>query len=139
MTKTFYSLLLICLLTCFSNTLISQSNATISSIKQNGKQYEITITSNKTFYVGGNTHVLHIGKKDFSLNKQINENGHGTIIFYVTEDEFNSLADGETIWMSYGNKIKQSITENIDPNTFFNKDTKNDWLLGKLNKSQLQK
>lgn len=117
----------------FSNTAFAQS-ASITKITKNGERMELTISDSKPFYVGGNTHILHIGKKDFSLNKQINKDGKGTIIFYIPVEEFNALSEGDYIWMSYGNKFKKMPDPTVDPASFCKKNPKKCWALGKFSK-----
>ena len=112
----------------------AQSTAVVSKIIQNGQRFELTITGEKPFYVGGNIHILHIGKQSFSLSKQLNMNGKGAIVFYISTDEFNSLNEGDYIWMSYGKKFKKTPASTEDPEKFCRKNSKTCWALGKFSK-----
>ncbi len=112
----------------------AQSTAVVSKIIQNGQRFELTITGEKPFYVGGNIHILHIGKQSFSLSKQLNMNGRGAIVFYISTDEFNSLNEGDYIWMSYGKKFKKTPASTEDPEKFCRKNSKTCWALGKFSK-----
>ncbi|MBA3971668.1 MAG: hypothetical protein H0X46_05895 [Bacteroidetes bacterium] len=111
----------------------SQDKASITKVLLNGQRIELTITSSKPFYVGGNVHILHIGKKDFSLSKQSNLDGKGIITFYIPTEEFNALPEGEDVWMTYGDKFKKR-TEKRDPAVFCKKNPKVCWFLGKFSK-----
>lgn len=117
----------------FSDIAFAQS-ASITKIIQNGQRMELTVSDSKPFYVGGNVHILHIGKKDFSLNKQINKDGKGAITFYIPVEEFNALTEGDYIWMSYGNKFKKKPDPTTDPAKFCKKNPKTCWALGKFSK-----
>ena len=112
----------------------AQSTVVVSKIIQNGQRFELTITGEKPFYVGGNIHILHIGKQSFSLSKQLNMNGKGAIVFYISTDEFNSLNEGDYIWMSYGKKFKKTPASTEDPEKFCRKNSKTCWALGKFSK-----
>ena len=112
----------------------AQSTAVVSKIIQNGQRFELTITGEKPFYVGGNIHILHIGKQSFSLSKQLNMNGRGALVFYISTDEFNSLNEGDYIWMSYGKKFKKTPASTEDPEKFCRKNSKTCWALGKFSK-----
>ena len=125
---------LVIVLGIFIQTNARAQSASITSIKQNGERTELTVSSDKKFYVGGNTHVLHIGNKEFSLNKQINSDGKGTIIFYIPAAEFAALTEGEDVWMTYGTKFRKN-SEKKDPAVFCKKNPKVCWYLGKFTKS----
>lgn len=127
-------LFIACISFIFSNTAFAQSDAAITKIIQNGERMELTISSSKPFYVGGNIHILHIGKKDFSLSKQSNKDGKGVITFYIPIEEFNALTEGEYVWMSYGNKFHKVPDPTIDPTEFCNQNSKTCWALGKFSK-----
>ena len=109
-------------------------SAAITKIITNGERVELTVSDSKDFYVGGNIYILHIGKKDFSLSKQNNRNGKGAITFYIPVAEFNSLTEGDYIWMSYGNKFKKAPDPTVDPAKFCKKNKKC-WALGKFAKT----
>ncbi len=112
----------------------AQSDASVTKVVQNGQRIELTISASKPFYVGGNIHILHIGNKDFSLNKQKNMDGKGSITFYIPLEEFNNLTEGDYIWMSYGATFKKAPDPKTDPATFCRKNSKTCWALGKLSK-----
>ncbi|HLP12024.1 MAG TPA: hypothetical protein VK177_08845 [Flavobacteriales bacterium] len=112
----------------------TKAQTTVTSVKLNGNIVELTVTSDKAFYVGNNIHILHIGKTSFSHNKQSKK----SLTFLIPESEFNVLADGETMWMSYGHKfngqpsdefVQQMAKEN--PNAV--------WFLSKFSKDLLKK
>ncbi len=118
----------------FSTSATAQSDVKITSINQTAQRVELTISASKPFYVGGNVHILHIGKKDFALSKQANKEGKGAITFYIPLEEFNSLTEGEYIWMSYGNKFRKTPEPTSDPAKFCKKNPKTCWALGKFSK-----
>jgi hypothetical protein len=115
-------------------TATAQSTASITSVKQNGERMEVTVSSAKKFYVGGNTHVLHIGTKEFSLNKQLNTDGKGTIIFYIPSAEFDALPEGEEVYMTYGSKFRKG-TAPEEVAEFCKQNPNVCWYLGKFTKT----
>lgn len=125
---------IICFFFIFPDNTFGQSDAKITKVSQNGQRIELTVSASKPFYVGGNIHILHIGKKEFSLSKQINKEGKGSIIFYIPLEEFNSLSEGDYVWMSYGNKFKKAPDPTIDPAKFCKKNSKTCWAMGKFSK-----
>lgn len=132
--KKLQALLLVSICFILFNSATAQSNASISKIIQNGQRVEITISASKPFYVGGNIHILHIGGTDFSLSKQSNKEGKGSILFYIPTEEFNKLTEGDYVWMSYGNKFKKKPDPTTDPEKFCKKNSKTCWALGKFSK-----
>jgi hypothetical protein len=56
------------------------------------------IQGDKDFYVGNAQFVLHIGKAAFSLNTQDGP----MLIFYIPLAAFNQLAEGEQMYLNYG-------------------------------------
>lgn len=127
-------LFIACISFIFSDNAFAQSNASITKVIQNGNKIELTVSSSKPFYVGGNIHILHIGKKDFSMSKQNNKDGKGVITFYIPVEEFNNLTEGDYIWMSYGNKFKKIPDPTTDPAKFCKQNPKKCWALGKFSK-----
>lgn len=56
------------------------------------------IRGDQDFYVGNAQFVLHIGKTTFSLNQQ-----EGPLLtFFIPVTDFNRLAEGEQIFLTYG-------------------------------------
>lgn len=127
-----YFLITLCFIT--ANIAFAQSDAVITSIIKTELRIELTVKASEQFYFGANDYILHIGKKEFSLNKQTNDGGRGVITFYIPIEEFNTLFDGDYVWMSYGNVFKTNPDVSIDPATFCEKNSKVLWALGKLNK-----
>jgi hypothetical protein len=119
----------------FTDKAFAQSDAFITKVVQNGQRMELTIIGSGPFRVGGNIHILHIGKKDFSLSKQKNAEGKGIITFYIPIEEFNALTEGEYVWMSYGNKFNKAPDPAIDPATFCKENPRTCWALGKFSKT----
>lgn len=126
-------LFIACISFLFSETVFAQSSANISKVIKNGQRMELTIVGSKPFRIGGNIHILHIGTKEFSLNKQNTIEGKGIITFYIPVEEYNALTEGEYVWMSYGNKFKKAPDPTVDPATFCKENT-NCWALGKFSK-----
>jgi hypothetical protein len=124
--------LFIFLISCLISAASAQTS--ITSIKTNGDKTEVTVSSSKKFYVGGNIHVLHIGQKEFSVNRQMNTESSGVIIFYIPTAEFDALPLGENVFMTYGNKYRK----NTDPKDIEEMCRKNPnvcWYLGKFKKT----
>ncbi|MFL5763323.1 MAG: hypothetical protein ACJ77K_05220 [Bacteroidia bacterium] len=120
-------------LLCFSLS-SGSAQTSITSIKANGDNTEITVSSSKKFYVGGNTHVLHIGTREFSLNKQANKDGKGTIIFYIPTAEFDALPVGEDVYLTYGSKYRKGADPK-DIEMMCKKNPNVCWYLGKFKKT----
>lgn len=122
---------------CFShNPALAQEKqkAKVSLIKQAGNTVTVTITSNEEFYIGGNTHILHIGNKHYDRNEQNNIDGKGILKFFIPANEFKALKNGTKMYLSYG----QLDTGNEQEMDAFSKDKESRcWALGKLNKKML--
>lgn len=58
----------------------------------------LSIHGDKDFYVGNAQFVLHIGKAVFTRNTQDGSN----LEFYIPKPEFNKLAEGEQMYLRYG-------------------------------------
>jgi predicted RecA/RadA family phage recombinase len=107
----------------------------ISLFKQEGKTVTVTITSPNEFYIGGNTHVLHIGDKHFDLNEQNNIDGTGYLKFFIPAADFKDLKEGAKVYLSYG----ELNTEDEQEVAMMCKEASTPcWSLGKLNKKLLK-
>ncbi len=116
---------------------LTKHKSQIHSVVQKNQTVEFTISSTKSFYVGGNIHILHIGDKQFRLSKQT-KGKVNTITFLIPEGDFNNLVEGNNIYMTYGQLFNSPPNEEeakklsaTCPNTF--------WTLGKFTKSLLKK
>jgi hypothetical protein len=121
----------------FSGNATAQNKPTvaISSVKQNGKTVNFTLTSSKPFIFGGNRYVLYIGDKDFMLNTQSHPNGKGIITFFIPEEDFNSIKEGAGVYLTYGHIFKDgdpSMEAKVAQNS-------HGWALGKFSKGLLTK
>ena len=120
----------------FSQVALAQEKAKtkISLIKQNEKNVTFTVTSTKEFYVGGNKHVLHIGGKHFDLYEQNNDEGKGTLTFFIPKNDFNSLKDGMPVYLVYGEIEEGQNLDELCKQTY-----SPCWSLGKFNKKLMTK
>lgn len=118
---------------------ISQETAKteITSFKRIGQRYEVTLTSNKKFYVGGNVHLLNIGTKKFKYSKIDPTNGK-SITFLVTEADYTALVNGNDIWMTYGEKTKKNISKEMDIKKMCEASPNTCWYLGKFDSSTVK-
>ncbi|MCX6294766.1 MAG: hypothetical protein NTX97_01660 [Bacteroidetes bacterium] len=132
-------LLILFLSLIYSENFFAQSNAAISKIIQKGQRVELTITASKPFYVGGNMHILHIGNKDFTHYKQTKKNGKGILTFLIPIEDFNSLVQGDVVWMSYGNLLKENPGENINIEEMCKTNPQKLWYFGKFSAKLLKK
>ncbi len=130
----FYTVAAVCL---FSGNIVAQEKqkATIHSLKQNGNTVALTVTSPNEFYMGGNKHILHIGNKDFDLYDQVNDDGSGSLKFFIPVSDFKALKDGERIYLSYGEMDVENVQE---AEAICKQSYSACWSLGKLNKKQLK-
>jgi hypothetical protein len=94
----------------FSGKALAQEKPTVAvaSMKHNGKNVEVTLTSSKPFIFGNNRYILYIGETEFLLNKQWHLNGRGTMVFYVPVEEFKSIKEGAGIYLTYGHLYKDT-------------------------------
>jgi hypothetical protein len=131
--KHLFTLFITCIsIFCYSGITVAQENVKIeiTKVQLNNKTVEFTVTSTKPFYVGGNIHILHIGKNDFKHSKQ----GKYTLTFLIPLADFNSLTEGTDVWLSYG---KISVNNEVDKSTIENMCKQNSnvcWSLGKFSK-----
>jgi hypothetical protein len=132
-----YSLLLISIL--LGTHAISQHpvNTQVTALLQKEQTFEITITSDKKYYVGGNIHVLTIGDKKFKYSK-LDSTGK-SITFIIPNSDFQSLVTGTEMWMSYGDKSKSTQITNANIKTLCEASPGTLWYLGKFDKSILKK
>jgi hypothetical protein len=128
-----YTLLLFSCLVLFAAKTRAQTS--VSSVKLVGTTVELTVTSDKAFYVGDNIHILYVGNTAFKHNRQSKK----SLTFLIPENEFNVLADGETLWMTYGHKFnaKQVPEETIKKMAKENPNAV--WYLGTFSKELLKK
>ena len=89
--------------------------------------------------MGGNVHILHIGKNDFSRSKQSESNGKSTLTFFIPAADFNALAENEEIWMSYGEKTRTENPTQKEIETMCTENPNACWYLGKFTKGLLSK
>lgn len=123
---------------CFSPKPASaqeKQKATVSLIRQNGNTVTVTITSSEEFYIGGNTHILHIGNKHYDRNEQNNVDGKGILKFFIPANEFKVLKNGTKMYLTYG----ELDMENEQEIEAYSKERESRcWALGKLNKKMLK-
>ena len=130
-------LLLICICALSFSLPLANQKVELGTVKLKDQTVELTLTSDQKFYVGGNIHILHIGKSKFKLSKLDSETGK-KITFLIPQSEFNALVDGSEFWMSYGEKIKPRPVENIDTKKLCEASPNTCWYIGTFNKSILK-
>lgn len=137
MKRALYLLLLPVLICTFQYTATAQQKqkARISSVKQKGNTVFLTVASAKEFYMGNNKHILYIGRQQFDLYDQINEEGKGELRFHIPSTEFKKMTAGAPVYLSYG---ELDIEEGETVGDICGQDLCPCWSLGKLNK-KLQK
>jgi hypothetical protein len=109
----------------------------ITTCKLVGQNYELTITSTRKFYVGGNVHILNVGTKKFKRSRIDPVNGK-SITFLIPENEFHFMVEGNEMWMSYGDKTKSRPITNMDLKSYCETNPETLWYLGKFDKSILK-
>ncbi|MBC8048505.1 MAG: hypothetical protein H7Y00_17025, partial [Fimbriimonadaceae bacterium] len=80
----------------------------IAEVIQKGETIEFSLSSTTQFYVGGNIYILHIGKTEFKLSKQSDEEDKSTLTFFIPLNDFNNLKNKDAIWLTYGNIVKNN-------------------------------
>lgn len=134
--KKLFVLFLTITLTLFgSDILLAQSKAKIeiTSITQKDETVTISFNSSKPFIFGNNRYILHIGDKEFSRYDQAKKNGKGSISFFVSASDFDNLADGIKMYLSYGRVNETQDMESLA------QQSPRCWALGMLNKNLLSR
>lgn len=72
------------------------------SMRKSDNTMLYTVSSTKEFYMGGNKHVLHIGDRNFDLYDQQNDDGKGSLSFFIPHDDFIQLSEGSLVYLTYG-------------------------------------
>lgn len=100
---------------CLAGTLFNSGKAVaqskpetkIVSVKQN-ETVDFNLVSSRCFIAGGNVYILNIGDKEFGLSKdQSCRKGKGYITFIVPKADFNSLKEGESMYVTYGKVFRK--------------------------------
>ena len=109
-------------------------------ILQKESTVEIVITSQEPFYIGAQSHVLHIADKTFAKNSYTSVDGNSVMVFPIPIQEFEQLPDNVEMVLVYG-KQQVRLSDESDKQKSQNKPryTGKHWTLGKLEKSQLRK
>lgn len=76
--------------------------ALIGKVQQIENTIEFAINADQPFYVGANVYVLKIGKQNFSLSRQLDMDGKGTLVFLIPVSDYSKLAEGDKIFLTYG-------------------------------------
>lgn len=77
-------------------------NALIGKVQQIENTIEFTINADQPFYVGANVYILKIGKQNFSISRQLDMDGKGTLVFLIPASDYSKLAEGDKIFLTYG-------------------------------------
>jgi hypothetical protein len=136
-------LLLCLLLTCgFASHALAadKPKTTITSVKQKGNEVVFTLTSARKFIVGGNEYILHIGDKTFKNYRHIsNSPNRGVMAFLIPADDYNALAEGSNIYLTYGRIASDEEDEVAAIEELAKANNRRVWPLGKLNKKMTTK
>jgi len=76
--------------------------ALIGKVQQIENTIEFAINADQPFYVGANVYVLKIGKQNFSLSRQLDMDGKGTLVFLIPVSDYSKLPEGDKIFLTYG-------------------------------------
>lgn len=96
-----FATLLIWILSFTSSDVLAQSlpKCSVTGVVPDGEgNMSFSIQGDKDFYVGNALFVLYIGKSAFTLNTQ----DGASLIFYIPLSDFNKLAEGEQMFLKYG-------------------------------------
>ena len=104
----------------------------VKSVRAVNSTIEIELESSKEFPVRNEVVVLRIGNKEFMKSKTPKGGSLKKLIFILTADEFDQLADGDPMIVTYGRQTDDDITglsgrRHHEPR----------WDFGKLNKALL--
>jgi hypothetical protein len=104
---------------------------TVKSIRTVNGVVEVELHSSREFPIRDEVVVLRIGKKEFLRSRSPEDGSLKTLIFMIDPDQFDSLADGEEMTVTYGRskgeagEVGASAASAHRPR----------WNFGKLNKS----
>jgi hypothetical protein len=82
----------------------------VKSVKAVDSTIEIELNSSKEFPIRDEVVVLRIGNRDFLRSKSPDDGSLKTLIFILTANEFNALADGAAMTVRYGKRDPGEIT-----------------------------
>lgn len=106
----------------------------IGVMRQSRNVVNVSVTSPRPFYMGGNKFILHIDGKEFDLYDQLDQDGKGDLRFHIPAAEFKTLKDASKVYLSYGELAEEPENiENLCAQNFCPC-----WSLGKLNKKLLK-
>lgn len=106
----------------------------ISGVKRDGKTINFSLTSSQPFIVASNTYVLYIGKTEVIMQQQTDENGKGHMTFFIPQDEYKLLKDGDAMYLTYGQV--DVATQDMDE---LSRASRRCWSLGKFSSGLLSK
>ena len=108
----FFALFLQC---CnYSSFAQGMGNAKIVEVKMVGNIVKINIESSEPFYVGANIYYLRIGEYECKNARQLNIYGKGYLEFEMPLIDYRSLIEGQTIYMYYGEILKEIDSETYE-------------------------
>lgn len=126
--------ILFSIITCFAQN----AEITISESLIQEDELQLTFHSSKPIIVGDNMYILHIGNNSFTYSREKNNEQEGWLTFFIPLQEFNALHDGDLIWITYGNNLKNETPVNlISEYAKYYPSLCN--IIGDLNKSELLK
>lgn len=135
--------LLVCVVLCLTIPRISfayeKAKTKVATVKQKGNQVIFTLTSSKKFVTGGNDYILFIGNRHFEENKNLSSNGKGVMNFYLSDKDFNSLQEGDNIYLTYGHIANDEEHEGEQLEEYGKQNNKRVWPLGKFSTKMLTK
>ena len=119
----------------FSASHAQDKNKTkIGYLKHKGKDVLFNIIGTKPFIFGGNTYILHIGDKEFTIYQQTKFENKGSLTFTIYEADYQTLKDGANIFLTYGNLSREEDLEDLSKEQY-----SPCWSLGKFTKKLLSK
>jgi len=134
----YLAIFILCLGTGIFRTQIAaaqvKARSEISGARQRDGDIALTITCPKPFINGNNRYILYTGHKEFGRYEISRKDGKGVITFLIPKDEFNHLAEGSPVYMTYGHvEAEETDMEALAASSH------RCWSLGKFSRSVLKK
>jgi len=84
------------------NTVKTMKSVAASPAIGNAAGIDITLASNRPFLPAGQVLTLQIGNQQFGISRFSDDGSTNQVVFTLTQDQFNSLQQGDSISVQYG-------------------------------------
>lgn len=95
-------LLLLAVVLSVSTRAQDTKKISVGPVITEGAKVLLTVSATEPFYVGDNTHVLHIGHQRFALYIQRSDDTENSLTFLIPAEAFGQLPEGAPMYLTYG-------------------------------------